>query len=261
MKIWWTGPEEESEDDPQLEGRDPDVWHVGFKISWDIETPGLAIPLHQGDCYFMLDDLNATHQHCVLAGLPPRFSSTHRVAECSTGTLDYILQRCQLALQNVRDEADSGEVSLKSLEPAVLKQGEEIHNEVEFEWLRQFWFQGNRYKKCTDWWCQPMTQLEELWKKMEGATHAVLREVRREGAPVEQSSDILTAILAVLTTRQNLRREWHARCQSRIARTLPVDQKPECRPYWEKDDPSMPLPFDLTDTVAELRGLLLEAKP
>nr|ADI99914.1 fat mass and obesity-associated protein variant 6 [Sus scrofa] len=255
------GPEEESEDDPQLEGRDPDVWHVGFKISWDIETPGLAIPLHQGDCYFMLDDLNATHQHCVLAGLPPRFSSTHRVAECSTGTLDYILQRCQLALQNVRDEADSGEVSLKSLEPAVLKQGEEIHNEVEFEWLRQFWFQGNRYKKCTDWWCQPMTQLEELWKKMEGANHAVLREVRREGAPVEQSSDILTAILAVLTTRQNLRREWHARCQSRIARTLPVDQKPECRPYWEKDDPSMPLPFDLTDTVAELRGLLLEAKP
>lgn len=50
--------------------------------------------------------------------------------QCSTGTLDYILQRCQLALQNVRDEADSGEVSLKSLEPAVLKQGEEIHNEV-----------------------------------------------------------------------------------------------------------------------------------
>uniref|UniRef100_A0A671FLH6 Alpha-ketoglutarate-dependent dioxygenase FTO n=1 Tax=Rhinolophus ferrumequinum TaxID=59479 RepID=A0A671FLH6_RHIFE len=206
------GPEEENEEDPQLEGRDPDVWHVGFKISWDIETPGLAIPLHQGDCYFMLDDLNATHQHCVLAGLPPRFSSTHRVAE------------------------------------------------VEFEWLRQFWFQGSRYRKCTDWWCQPMTQLEELWKKMESATNAVLREVRREGVPVEQRNETLTAILASLTTRQNLRREWYARCQSRIARTLPADQKPECRPYWEKDDPSMPLPFDLTDIVSELRGLLLEAK-
>ncbi|KAM9048536.1 alpha-ketoglutarate-dependent dioxygenase FTO isoform 6-T6 [Megaptera novaeangliae] len=255
------GPDEESEDDPQLEGRDPDIWHVGFKISWDIETPGLAIPLHQGDCYFMLDDLNATHQHCVLAGLPPRFSSTHRVAECSTGTLDYILQRCQSALQNIRDEADYGEVSLKSLEPVVLKHGEEIHNEVEFEWLRQFWFQGNRYKRCTDWWCQPMTQLEELWKKMEGLTNAVLREVRREGTPVEQRNEILTAILTTLTARQNLRREWHARCQSRIARTLPADQKPECRPYWEKDDPSMPLPFDLTDIISELRSLLLEAKP
>lgn len=51
--------------------------------------------------------------------------------QCSTGTLDYILQRCRLALQNVRDGAGSGDdVSLKSLEPAVLKQGEEIHNEV-----------------------------------------------------------------------------------------------------------------------------------
>uniref|UniRef100_A0A2R8ZXC5 Alpha-ketoglutarate-dependent dioxygenase FTO n=1 Tax=Pan paniscus TaxID=9597 RepID=A0A2R8ZXC5_PANPA len=205
------GPEEESEDDSHLEGRDPDIWHVGFKISWDIETPGLAIPLHQGDCYFMLDDLNATHQHCVLAGSQPRFSSTHRVAECSTGTLDYILQRCQLALQNVCDDVDNDDVSLKSFEPAVLKQGEEIHNEVEFEWLRQFWFQGNRYRKCTDWWCQPMAQLEALWKKMEGVTNAVLHEVKREGLPMEQRNEILTAILASLTARQNLRREWHAR--------------------------------------------------
>nr|KAF6406773.1 FTO alpha-ketoglutarate dependent dioxygenase [Molossus molossus] len=51
------------------------------------------------------------------------------------------------------------------------------------------------------------------------------------------------------------------RCQSRLARTLPEDQKPECRPYWEKDDPAMPLPFDLTDVVSELRALLLEVKP
>ncbi|KAF6077526.1 FTO alpha-ketoglutarate dependent dioxygenase [Phyllostomus discolor] len=158
----------------------------------------------------MLDDLNATHQHCVLAGLPPRFSSTHRVAECSTGTLDYILQRCQLALQNVRDGAGGADVSLKSLEPTVLKQGEEIHNEVEFEWLRQFWFQGNRYSKCTDWWCQPMAQLEEMWRKMEDVTNAVLREVRKEGVPTGVRNETLTAILGPLSTRQSLRREWHA---------------------------------------------------
>ncbi|XP_051024487.1 alpha-ketoglutarate-dependent dioxygenase FTO [Acomys russatus] len=255
------GSEDESEDESSFEGRDPDTWHVGFKISWDIEAPGLAIPLHQGDCYFMLDDLNATHQHCVLAGSQPRFSSTHRVAECSTGTLDYILQRCQLALQNILNDTDNGDVSLKSFEPAVLKQGEEIHNEVEFEWLRQFWFQGNRNKICTDWWSEPMAHLEGLWKKMEGVTNAVLREVKREGLPVEQRSEILTAILAPITVRQNLRKEWHARCQSRLVRTLPAHQKPECRPYWEKDDPSMPLPFDLTDVVSELRGQLLEAKP
>uniref|UniRef100_A0A8C9IC69 Alpha-ketoglutarate-dependent dioxygenase FTO n=1 Tax=Piliocolobus tephrosceles TaxID=591936 RepID=A0A8C9IC69_9PRIM len=248
------GPEEESEDDSHFESRDPDIWHVGFKISWDIETPGLAIPLHQGDSYFMLDDLSATNQHCILAGSQPRFSFTHQVAESSTGTLDYILQRCQLALQNVRDNVDNGDVSLKSFEAAVLKQGEEIHNEVEFEWLRQFWLQGNRYRKCTDWWCQPMAQLEALWKKMEGVTNTVLHEVKRVGLPVEQRNEILTAILASLTARQNLRREWHARCQSQIAQTLPADQNPECQPYWEKDDVSMPLPFDLTDIVSELRA-------
>ncbi|XP_023370508.1 alpha-ketoglutarate-dependent dioxygenase FTO isoform X1 [Otolemur garnettii] len=238
------GPEEESEDDSHLEGRDPDTWHVGFKISWDIETPGLAIPLHQGDCYFMLDDLNATHQHCVLAGSQPRFSSTHRVAECSAGTLDYILQRCQVALQNVRGDVDNGDVSLKSFEPAVLKQGEEIHNEVEFEWLRQFWFQGNRYKKCTDWWCQPMTQLEELWKRMEGVTNAVLHEVKREGLPVEQRNEILTAVLPLLTTRQNLRREWHARSVLRAVGSVDPD----------KQELHLATPFPRASLIPPVRG-------
>ncbi|XP_072488336.1 alpha-ketoglutarate-dependent dioxygenase FTO isoform X8 [Notamacropus eugenii] len=161
------GPEVIDDDEQSPEGRNPAVWHVGLKIAWDIETPGLAVPLHQGDCYLMLDDLNTTHQHCVLAGLQPRFSSTHRVAECSVGTLDYIFKQCRLALQNVRDDMEPRTMHLRSLESSVIRQGEEIHNEVEFEWLRQFWFHGHRYKKCTDWWHQPISELERLWKKME----------------------------------------------------------------------------------------------
>ncbi|KAM9508593.1 alpha-ketoglutarate-dependent dioxygenase FTO isoform 5-T5 [Guaruba guarouba] len=154
-------------DEEILKGRDPAVWHVGLKVAWDIETPGLAMPLHQGDCYLMLDDLNMTHQHCVLAGFSPRFSSTHRVADCSRGTLEYIFGQCELALQNLQTDLDSMALSLKSLETAVIKQVEEIHNEVEFEWLRQFWFQGKRYLKCTDWWLKPIAKLEEFWRKME----------------------------------------------------------------------------------------------
>ncbi|XP_048172390.1 alpha-ketoglutarate-dependent dioxygenase FTO isoform X2 [Corvus hawaiiensis] len=157
----------EESNEQELKGRDPAVWHVGLKVAWDIETPGLAIPLHQGDIYLMLDDLNMTHQHCVLAGLSPRFSSTHRVADSSRGTLEYILGQCELALQNLQTDSDSMPLSLKSLEAAVVKQVEEIHNEVEFEWLRQFWFQGKRYLKCTDWWLKPMAKLEEFWRKME----------------------------------------------------------------------------------------------
>nr|XP_048672968.1 alpha-ketoglutarate-dependent dioxygenase FTO isoform X2 [Caretta caretta] len=157
----------DKDNEQYVEGRDPADWHVGLKVAWDIKTPGLAIPLHPGDCYFMLDDLNMTHQHCVLAGFEPRFSSTHRVAECSTGTLEYIFGQCEVALQNLQVDSDSAALSLKSLEVQVVKEVEGIHNEVEFEWLRQFWFQGKRYRKCTDWWFEPMAKLEEFWKKME----------------------------------------------------------------------------------------------
>ncbi|XP_063168911.1 alpha-ketoglutarate-dependent dioxygenase FTO isoform X4 [Candoia aspera] len=146
-------------EEKSADGRDPDVWHVALKVAWDIQTPGLAIPLHQGDCYFMLDDLNMTHQHCVLAGRQSRFSSTHRVAE------------------------------------------------VEFEWLRQFWFQGQRYRKFTDWWAKPMADLEELWRQMELVTSLLLNELRKEQME-EQRNEKISCLLPLLIERQALRHEW-----------------------------------------------------
>ncbi|XP_053904720.1 alpha-ketoglutarate-dependent dioxygenase FTO isoform X1 [Malaclemys terrapin pileata] len=239
-----------------VEGRDPADWHVGLKIAWDIKTPGLAIPLHPGDCYFMLDDLNMTHQHCVLAGFQPRFSSTHRVAECSTGTLEYIFGQCEVALQNLQVDSDSAALSLKSLEVQVVKEVEGIHNEVEFEWLRQFWFQGKRYRKCTDWWLEPMAKLEEFWKKMEFMTSLVLGEVGKGERTMEQRNEIISCFLPLLTERQELRKEWTARCQCQLAMSLPEEQKPKCHPLWKDDDPSMPLPYDLEEVIANLQTLL-----
>ncbi|CAL8404307.1 unnamed protein product [Boreogadus saida] len=203
-------------------------WRIGLKVAWDIYTPGLALPLQSGDCYYMRDDLNTTHQHCVLAGDNARFSSTHRVAECSKGTLEYIQSRCTEALANLGVDPESGAHSLLSLLPLALKHCEDIHNEhdvvivnhvavssegcgavgtgwcprearkgkqrtidptpisslpgaqreidwacsetaveVEFEWLRQYWFQGQRYTRFCSWWSGPMEQLERDWKLME----------------------------------------------------------------------------------------------
>ncbi|NXU51644.1 FTO dioxygenase, partial [Turnix velox] len=201
----------EENNEHNLKGRDPAVWHVGLKVAWDIETPGLAIPLHQGDFYLMLDDLNVTHQHCVLAGFSPRFSSTHRVADCSRGTLEYILGQCELALQNLQTDSDSKDLSLKSLDAAVIKQAEEIHNEVEFEWLRQFWFQGKRYLKCTDWWLKPMAKLEEFWRKMEIMSSLVLSELGKMEQTEEKRKETINCFLLILTERQRLRKEWTER--------------------------------------------------
>ncbi|KAK1891651.1 Alpha-ketoglutarate-dependent dioxygenase FTO, partial [Dissostichus eleginoides] len=105
-------------------------WRIGLKVAWDIHTPGLTLPLESGDCYYMRDDLNSTHQHCVLAGESARFSSTHRVAECSSGTLTYIQSRCGEALSNLRTDLETGSHSLLALLPTTLKHCEEIHNEV-----------------------------------------------------------------------------------------------------------------------------------
>ncbi|XP_053904721.1 alpha-ketoglutarate-dependent dioxygenase FTO isoform X2 [Malaclemys terrapin pileata] len=199
-----------------VEGRDPADWHVGLKIAWDIKTPGLAIPLHPGDCYFMLDDLNMTHQHCVLAGFQPRFSSTHRVAECSTGTLEYIFGQCEVALQNLQVDSDSAALSLKSLEVQVVKEVEGIHNE----------------------------------------TSLVLGEVGKGERTMEQRNEIISCFLPLLTERQELRKEWTARCQCQLAMSLPEEQKPKCHPLWKDDDPSMPLPYDLEEVIANLQTLL-----
>ncbi|XP_049662703.1 alpha-ketoglutarate-dependent dioxygenase FTO isoform X3 [Accipiter gentilis] len=249
----------EESNEQKLKGRDPAVWHVGLKVAWDIETPGLAIPLHQGDFYLMLDDLNMTHQHCVLAGFSPRFSSTHRVADCSRGTLEYIFGQCELALQNLQTDSESMASSLKSLETAVVKQVEEIHNE----------------------------------------TSLVLSEVGKQEQIEEQRNETLSCFLMVLTERQKLRQEWIARvtfnssnkiwvlfralnlasgnlsrclsgppgvcqrvgkllhrCQSEAAESLPEDQKPECHPFWTDDDCNMPLPYDLEEVIANLQNLV-----
>ncbi|XDV18184.1 hypothetical protein PO909_023937, partial [Leuciscus waleckii] len=138
-----------------------------LKVAWDIHTPGLALPLQSGDCYYMTDDLNRTHQHCVLAGDTARFSSTHRVVQCCTGTLDYIQKRCSEALENLHTNTEKNTKSLSSLLPSTLQCIEDIHNEVEFEWLRQYWFQGRRYARFCSWWTKPMEQMEKDWKEME----------------------------------------------------------------------------------------------
>ncbi|XP_075044941.1 alpha-ketoglutarate-dependent dioxygenase FTO isoform X2 [Mixophyes fleayi] len=194
-------------------------WHVGLKIAWDIETPGLALPLNPGDSYFMLDGLNKTHQHCVIVGSQPRFSSTHRVAQPYTATLKYIQSRCKTALENLCVIPGTGESKLKSLETAILQQAEEIHNEVEFDWLRQFWFQGKRYTKCSDFWVSAMAELEEQWRQLETMTSLVVEELVKEYWTQKERDLLLKSVLPLLAERHDLRKEWRKRRIVRVCLT------------------------------------------
>ncbi|KAL7833657.1 hypothetical protein AOLI_G00286170 [Acnodon oligacanthus] len=193
------------------EEKEKACWRVGLKVAWDIHTPGLALPLQSGDCYYMTDDLNRTHQHCVLAGDTARFSSTHRVAQCTTGTLEYIQKRCSEALENLHTDPETGTKSLRSLLPFTLQHIEDIHNEVEFEWLRQYWFQGHRYARFCSWWSKPMERLETDWKEMERMTQLLLAVVEDESSVQENRREMAETLLNALTDRQQHRQTWRDR--------------------------------------------------
>ncbi|XP_050970653.1 alpha-ketoglutarate-dependent dioxygenase FTO [Labeo rohita] len=231
-------------------------WRVGLKVAWDIHTPGLALPLQSGDCYYMTDDLNRTHQHCVLAGDTARFSSTHRVVQCCTGTLDYIQKRSSEALENLHTDPEKNTKSLKSLLPSALQHIEDIHNEVEFEWLRQYWFQGRRYARFCSWWTKPMEQMEKDWKEMERMTQLLLAVVEDENTAQENRREMADILLNALSDRQQHRQTWRDRCQSSLAQTLPPEEAPVDRPYWSNEDPDMPLPFDLSEIINRVESLL-----
>ncbi|XP_062845704.1 alpha-ketoglutarate-dependent dioxygenase FTO isoform X2 [Trichomycterus rosablanca] len=204
--------EAETEGTSKGEGlREKACWRVGLKVAWDIHTPGLALPLQSGDCYYMTDDLNRTHQHCVLAGDTARFSSTHRVAQCSTGTLEYIQKRCLEALENLHTDPETGTKSLHSLLPSSLQHIEDVHNEVEFEWLRQYWFQGRRYARFCSWWSKPMECLETDWRLMERMTQLLLASVEDETNVLENRRDVAETLLNALTDRQQHRQTWRDR--------------------------------------------------
>ncbi|XP_032370529.1 alpha-ketoglutarate-dependent dioxygenase FTO isoform X2 [Etheostoma spectabile] len=214
------------------------------------------VAVYSHSCHNDKDDLNSTHQHCVLAGETARFSSTHRVAECSSGTLTYIQSRCQEALSNLHTDPETGSHSLLALLPTTLQHCEEIHNEVEFEWLRQYWFQGQRFARFCSWWTGPMEQLEKDWKLMETMTMLFLDTVEEEGQEGEGRREMAETLLSSLTDRHQQRQTWRDRCHSSLAQTLPPEEAPVDRPFWGVDDPSMPLPFDLADIINRVESLL-----
>lgn len=151
-------------------------------------TPVLAVPLKGGDAYYMLNDFNHHHHHAVLAGSGcGRYSSTHRVAVTATDTWQYIQQRCKAALGGkANSSADdvvvppvpifgsSGTGGVLLAER--LRLVEEVHTEIEFEWLRQWGAQGKAHSAShRRYWAPRMDELKATWRRLEAWTAAHCR--------------------------------------------------------------------------------------
>jgi alpha-ketoglutarate-dependent dioxygenase FTO len=108
-------------------------------------TPAVAVALASGDAYYMLNDFNHHHHHAVLAGSRGggggggRYSSTHRVAVTAADTYSAISRRAAAALERAAPVFASHHHHAKNLHGVIeaLRESEEVHSELEFEWLRQ----------------------------------------------------------------------------------------------------------------------------
>ncbi|GMI45036.1 hypothetical protein TrCOL_g3314 [Triparma columacea] len=141
-------------------------------------NPTVALPLDNNSSYYLLDDFNHHHQHAVLSPLessdsqrrPPtvRYSSTHRLIR-KGGHVDDIIGRVKGTVNNFNKKGTN-----------VFRNELQVWVEVETEWIRQFYIQGEGHKdiKWKEWggWIK---ELVEGWEKIEGRILSVLIWVRR----------------------------------------------------------------------------------
>lgn len=141
----------------------PQASRRGTDISVETETPPLAVSLPSGATYYMLDDFNHHHQHTVMAeGKVPgrRFSSTHRLLRDSHNVA-HIIARCKSACANFHKKG-----------PKVWRSEQLLLTEMESEWLRQFFIQGQAHHDLL-WknnWQEPMEELLKYWSRLEERT-------------------------------------------------------------------------------------------
>jgi len=227
-----------------------DEWKIALKVRWDIDTPSIVVPLKDGDVYFMLYDFNHKHQHAVVAGNAARVSSTHRLVKTEQGTWQYIINRAIHA-------SELFSVALCDLKPEDVKFAQDVHSEIEFEWIRQFWVQGASHAAHHNYWLPKITELERIWKSFEEKTCDIITLMRDElvistGKQKDRILIIADVLCKCITLRQTLRREWEERYCSPIYLQLADANRPVKCPTF--DESSM-LPEDLTSVLNTLYAL------
>jgi alpha-ketoglutarate-dependent dioxygenase FTO len=142
------------------------------------KTPPIAVSLPSGSAYYLLDDFNHHHQHAVLnnnssASVLPvvttRYSSTHRKLR-EGHTVQFMLSKCRVAI-----DFNFHRKGLK-----VWRAEQLLLTEIECEWLRQFFVQGQGHKDqlWNTWWQDPLKKLFRYWSQLEARTLQVLQTLK-----------------------------------------------------------------------------------
>jgi len=246
-------------------------WKVAVRVAdKDTKTPPLCVPLPSGTLYYLLDDFNHKHEHTVVAGSNQlRYSSTHRVAREGCGTWQYIRDKCRDMLEKEKSPVkDNG--SLTERRKRLVKETraqQQLLDEIEFEWLRQWYIQGKLHAELHPYWHKPMDQLEGWFVELERRTLTTIEHLRESSskksnstsAQQQQSSlvteDLFDVLIEATEERQNTRAVWLERLDDPIFETMSENEKPFCSKVLDRDsyNKTTHLPEILTPLVADLR--------
>jgi len=173
----------------------------GKGITVEVSAPPLSIPLPNNACYYLLDEFNHHHQHSVLAGKSQRYASTHRVSRMDGHTFFSIKAKCIAALKG------SGFSSKQ------IRSEQIAYNDLEFEWIRQFYIQGEKHRNKNIWWQPRLIELLNFWKQLEERSIKII--------------DMLSDVCVVLQNRNddNLDKKEMKRLAKRKKRILSIDDQ------------------------------------
>ena len=255
-----------------LQKKNDSSWHVALR-ALDGRTPALRVPLPSRATYYMLRDFNAHHHHAVLAGDTRRYSSTHRVAVVDKDTFDHIKRVCVSAVRslpelrlmaaNVKNHrkelgrksssAEHGDAFSARLARLTQNIGD-AHREVEFQWIRMFWLQGEEHARAhAAYWRERIGELTQAWDAMELGLRWALECLRVDGVssqtgflPNRRNYDLALYVFSEIAEA----REAHfKRAASAAYAKLPETQRPVRKPAFAE---TSPLPENLRPTIAAL---------
>lgn len=231
------------------------------------EVPPLVVPLPSGSLYYMLDDFNHNHEHAVIAGSSGvRYSSTHRVAREGQGTWQYIRDKIQtFSSAAAAFDLNEGTMTLdlssrKKREKLVshMRMQQNLMMEIEFEWLRQWFVQGQKNASLHPYWHQPMDFLRgsfcELEKASSQALHLLKTSSKDGPGKSNVTEDVYDVLIELLAERSKLRASWKERYRDPIFVTLPVDERPFTCPCLDREeDIEGWMPENLDLLISQLR--------
>jgi len=188
----------------------------------------------------------------VIAGDSLRYSSTHRVSKLDDGTYQSVVARCErvdakaaaggwleaavggAGGRGAGGDADGGEPPLK-VNAKQIRAEQALLNDLEFEWVRQFWVQGALHAKNHGWWHEPVRDLTGRWCALERRMARQLATLRRAADPATHvhsraACGVATAafdvMLEAVTERKKRRDAWAERLRAKAYRVLAPEHQP-----------------------------------